>query len=124
MIPGNNSTTERGTWAESAALGFLTARGLSCVLRNYRCRHGEIDLIMRDGEQLVFTEVRYRRSRSLVSGAESVDMAKQRRLTASAEHFLQRHAEHASRGCRFDVVSVSGDDPQPRLDWIRDAFEA
>jgi len=119
-----NSTSERGAWAESAALDFLRARGLNSVSRNYRCRHGEIDLIMRDGDQLVFTEVRYRRSRSLVSAAESVDKAKQRRLMASAEHFLQRHTEHASRRCRFDVVSVSGDDPAPRLDWIRDAFEA
>ena len=120
----DSSTSERGAWAERAALDFLTARGLHNVSRNYRCRHGEVDLIMRDGDQLVFTEVRYRRSHSLVSAAESVDEAKQRRLMASAEHFLQRHAEHASRRCRFDVVSVSGDDPEPRLDWIRDAFEA
>lgn len=118
------STGERGAWAEDTALAFLIARGMRAVDRNYRCRHGEIDLIMRDGEDLVFAEVRYRSARALVSAAESVDAAKQRRLAASAEHFLQRHREHAVRGCRFDFVSVSGNDPRPRVDWIRDAFQA
>jgi len=113
-----------GARAESAAHDFLLAQGLRPVTRNYRCPHGEIDLVMCDGEELVFVEVRLRRGGAWVSGVESVDGRKRRRLLASAEHFLQRHREHAGRGCRFDVVGVDGADAAPGFDWVRDAFGA
>jgi len=114
----------RGARAEAAAHDFLVARGLSPVARNYRCPHGEIDLVMLDGAELVFVEVRLRRGASWVSGVESVDAAKRRRLLASAEHFLQRHREHSGRGCRFDVVGVGGSAATPDFDWVQDAFGA
>jgi putative endonuclease len=106
------------------ALAHLTGEGLHLIMRNYRCRHGEIDLIMSHGERLVLVEVRYRRTGGLVNGAQSVDAAKQRRLLAAAEHYLQRNRKHAERGCRFDVVSVSGGASAPVVDWITDAFQA
>jgi putative endonuclease len=118
------ATRARGDWAEDRALDFLLARGLRPVARNYRCRHGEIDLVMRDGAVLVFAEVRYRRASAWVGGAESVGESKRRRLLASAAHYLQRLRGEVDPACRFDVVSVSGDDPTPVIDWIRDAFEA
>ena len=117
------ATTTRGAWAEERALDYLKSRGLTPVTRNYRCRHGEIDLVMRDRAVLVFAEVRYRRESAWVDGADSVDGAKQRRLLASAEHFLAHHRGEDGE-CRFDVVSVSGDDPAPDFDWIQDAFQA
>lgn len=118
------STTDRGSWAEDVALDTLIGEGLTLVARNYRCRHGEIDLIMRHDGELVLVEVRYRRSGALVDGAESVNAAKQRRLVAAAEHFLQRQGRHAETACRFDVISVSGTAASPRVDWITDAFQA
>lgn len=117
------NTRERGAWAEQHACEHLVRNGLTALLRNYRCRHGEIDLVLRDGDTLVFAEVRYRAHTGWVSGAQSVDAAKQRRLLASAEHFLQRHREHADRACRFDVIDISGPPQAPRVDWIQDAFQ-
>ena len=116
-------TRERGVWAEDQACEYLARNGLTTLARNYRCRHGEIDLVLRDGATLVFAEVRYRAHSNRVSGAQSVDAAKQRRLLASAEHFLQRHREHAERACRFDVVDIRGPEHAPRVDWIQDAFQ-
>ena len=115
------TTTSTGSQAETHACRFLERKGLRLVERNYRCRRGEIDLIMRDGEYLVFVEVRYRGSRGFGGGAESVTGAKQRRLVAAAGHYLQ--TAHAGREppCRFDVVAVSR---QTEPDWITNAFEA
>ena len=113
-----------GAGAEDAARAFLLARGWQDVARNARLRVGEIDLVMLDGDTLVFVEVRFRSNTAYGSGADTVDWRKQRKLVRAAEGFLQRHREHANRGCRFDVVSASGDPGAPHLDWIRDAFRA
>lgn len=134
MKPNNASDSragraERGRWAEEVAAAFLHGRGLRTLNRNYRCRWGEIDLVMDDHKALVFVEVRYRGPTSLVSGADSVDERKQRKLISAAEHFLQANPRFAERRCRFDVVSIAAAPPgnserRPRVDWIRDAFEA
>lgn len=89
------------------------------VERNYRCRHGEIDLIMRDGETLVFVEVRLRRNANYGGPLLSVDHSKRKRLAASAQRYLQARG----RDClaRFDVVGIDEDD---RVTWVRNAFEA
>ena len=118
------SSNDRGAWAEDMALAFLVEQGLREVARNYRCRHGEIDLILDDGDTLVFVEVRFRASGALVSAAQSITHAKQRRLLASAEHFLQRRADSEQRECRFDVVAISGNAPRPAVRWLRDAIQA
>lgn len=89
--------------------------------RNFRSRGGEIDLIMRQGETLVFIEVRYRRSRDYGSPLETVTQTKQRRLIAAASHYLQRR--NLDLPCRFDVVGISGSG-QERIEWIRDAFQS
>ncbi len=80
---------ERGDAAEARALAWLQARGLRCLARNYRCRLGEIDLIMQDGDTVVFVEVRQRRSARFGGAAASITPAKQARLTLAAEHYLQ-----------------------------------
>lgn len=109
---------KRGDAAEEQALGHLRDQGLAMVARNYSVRGGEIDLIMREGDLLVFVEVRYRRSERFGSAAESVDRRKQQRLLLAANHYLQsRGGDH--QGCRFDVVALGGDGG---LHWIRDAF--
>ncbi len=109
----------RGERAERLAAAHLTRAGLQLLERNYRCRLGEIDLIMRDGATLVFVEVRERRHGGFGSGADSVDRRKIRRLVAAAQHYLQNQPRLPP--CRFDVVSVDGDD---NLTWIPGAFDA
>jgi len=112
-----------GRAAEDAALRFLESRGCALVARNYRCRLGEIDLVMRDGESLVFVEVRARGSDAYGGAAASVGISKQRRLAATARHFLMTHPREAERAARFDVVAISGPGGENSPRWIRAAFD-
>jgi len=112
-----------GSAAESLALAYLEARGLTCLLRNYRCRLGEIDLVARDGSTLVLVEVRSRSSRRYGGAAGSVDARKQRRLVAAASHLLLTRPDLRRYPARFDVVAIHVDGTRsPQIDWIRDAF--
>jgi len=113
------STTARGRRGEELACRHLESRGLRLLERNYRCRAGEIDLVMRDASTLVFVEVRFRASDRFGGAAASVGPAKQMRLTAAASHFLQRKSLNLP--CRFDVIAIGAGD---RIDWIQDAFHA
>lgn len=110
---------KRGEDFEQRACDYLTGRGLHLRERNYRCRAGEIDLIMTDVRTLVFVEVRYRNTARFGGAAASVNTAKQRRLTATALHYLQRHG--LDTPARFDVVAMG---PDNQIDWIPDAFSA
>jgi putative endonuclease len=122
MPPGRDTGAgPSGAEAEDLACAWLQARGLRLRERNYRCRRGEIDLIMQDGEQLVFVEVRYRRNSRYGSAAESVTAAKQTRLISAASQYLQ--GQRGALACRFDVLALSGANGE-RVDWIRDAFQA
>lgn len=114
----------RGTGIENRAEAHLNARGLETVARNHACRGGEIDLVMLDGDTLVFVEVRFRSSTRYGSAAESVDARKQARLVLAARHFLASRSEFAHHPCRFDVVAASGAVDAPRIDWISGAFSA
>ncbi len=109
-----------GQQAEDRALGYLVAAGLSLVERNYRCRGGEIDLIMRDGGKLVFVEVRFRSDPRFGGALASVDLKKQGRLVHAAAHYLA--AKRVDRPTRFDVVGVSPDQGKLAVQWIKDAF--
>lgn len=114
----------RGAEAEALAARHLERAGLRILQRNYRSRVGEIDLVAEQGEELVFVEVRHRRHDEFGGAAASVDGRKQRRLIACARHYLQAHAVPASRPCRFDIVALDGALSAPRIEWIRDAFQA
>lgn len=112
-----------GQRAEQLALEHLQARGLMLVTRNFRCRTGEIDLVMLGGRTLVFVEVRSRRSSRFASPLESVDFRKRRKLVRTAGFFLVRYRAFRHHAVRFDVVSVEGPSPDGyRLQWVRDAF--
>src|SRR4051812_11513637 len=91
---------EAGTGAEDLCAQLLRRAGLRLVERNWRCRHGEIDLIAEEGETVVFAEVRMRSGKNFGGAAESVTVAKQSRLLAAARLYLTRRPESA---CRFDV---------------------
>lgn len=117
------SSSNRGREAEEVACNFLLKRGAHLLERNYRCRSGEIDLIMRDAGTLLFIEVRYRRDARFGSGAESVDRRKQNRLITAAQHYLQVHPEAARYPARFDVISIGTAEMETDVEWIRDAFQ-
>ena len=112
----------RGDAVETAALGFLQRHGLRLLARNAQARGGELDLVMLDGDSLVFVEVRYRGSAMFGGGAASVDAGKRRKLIRAAQAFLLRHPQHTESPCRFDVIDASGDPAAPRIEWLKDAF--
>jgi putative endonuclease len=115
---------ERGERAELLAQYHLETQGLRLVQRNYRCRRGEIDLVMEDGGTLVFVEVRYRRNATYGKAEETIGPRKQARLVAAALHYLQ-HTGPQNRPCRFDVVALTGGKGDNHaLQWITHAFEA
>jgi len=124
---GLNRRTQ-GAHVEALAREFLLRQGLTPVAANANYRGGELDLVMRDGDTLVFVEVRYRRGGGVGGGfgggAASVDANKRRKLVHAAGLFLAAHREHARAPCRFDVIDASGDPETPAFDWLRDAFRA
>lgn len=121
--PGAGVQRQRlGAAAEDRALAFLQQRGLTLVERNFRARRGEIDLVMRDGEYLVFVEVRLRSHLGFVGAAESVDQAKRLAMVSAAKAYLATHPETLRLACRFDVVALG--DAGGASDWIRNAFDA
>ena len=121
--PAMNRPQEGRHW-ERVAESFLRQRGLKLLDRNYRCRLGELDLVMQHGGQLVFVEVRYRKSDRCGEGVETIGPAKQRRISSAAAHYLARNRRRAVRTCRFDVVSIGGADDAVRVQWVRNAFES
>jgi putative endonuclease len=112
----------KGRCAEDQALAFLEAHGLRLLERNYRCRYGEIDLVMEDGAALVFVEVRYRSSTRYGGALESVDRRKQAKLLTTARYFLQARGQ--GRSARFDVAALSPSAGDWTVQWVKDAFQA
>jgi putative endonuclease len=106
-----------GQHGEDRALAYLQSRGMRLLERNFRCKLGEIDLIMQDGAGLVFVEVRQRASASYGGAAASVTPAKQRRLLRAAQYFLLRYA--ALPPCRFDLLAIDGEN----LSWMQNILE-
>jgi putative endonuclease len=115
---------EAGDQAEAAALNHLQSAGLKLIERNFRCQGGELDLVMLDGQTLVFVEVRYRADRRFGGAAASVGMNKQQRLMIAAQRFLQTHPQYQRHRARFDVVSLELDNGATTLQWLKDAFRA
>lgn len=115
------SARDRGKQIEQAACRFLQRQGLALVTQNYLCRGGEIDLIMRDDQTLVFVEVRFRKHRRYGGALESIDLRKQSRIIHTAGHYLQHHPG-AYSACRFDVLAASPLRDDYAFNWIKDAF--
>jgi putative endonuclease len=112
---------------ENAALAHLQSAGLALMQRNFLCRHGEIDLVMRDRGAhagIVFVEVRYRKSGAHGDGTASVGATKRAKLVRAAQTWLQAHPRLTNEPCRFDVIGCSGTPQQPQFDWTRAAFDA
>ncbi len=110
-----------GLDAEKLAATFLANHGLKLVVQNYHCRFGEIDLIMRDANTLVFVEVRLRSNSQFGSAAASITPQKQQKLILTAQHYLQQNPE--KNACRFDVLLMDKLDTKA-IDWLKNAFDA
>lgn len=122
MSPEN--TTILGRRAEDLACRHLQSQGLELLERNYRCRAGEIDLVMLDGATLVLVEVRSRSGTAYGDSASTVGPRKQLRFTRAARHLLLTRPDYRRLAARFDVVAIDPGESasSPRLTWIRDAF--
>lgn len=107
-----------GQAAEKIAATFLQKNGLKLLEKNFRCRHGEIDLIMHDGKTLVFVEVRLRSNARFGGAGMSINQAKQQKLARTAEFYLQMHGESF---CRFDAILMHALDITA-VEWIKNAF--
>lgn len=109
----------KGDQAEQQALQYLQQQGLTNVCSNFRCKVGELDLVMRDGAALVVIEVRYRKSAQFGGALASITRQKQSRIIAATQHYvIINRLSHLP--IRFDVVALSGDGS---IHWIKNAFQ-
>ncbi|MFW2404303.1 MAG: YraN family protein [Gammaproteobacteria bacterium] len=113
---------ESGRAAERLARRRLEHHGLRWIASNYRCRLGELDLVMSDAMTLVVVEVRYRSSTRLMQPHESLTPPKLRRVALATRHFVQQHPRWRDAPIRFDVVSIHGSLGDAGMKWIRGAF--
>jgi putative endonuclease len=109
----------RGESSEALARRFMTDAGLKLVAKNFRCKQGELDLIMMDGQTLVVVEVRFRKSDRFGGAASSVTKSKQARIIAATQVYLS--SQKTDRPIRFDVVALAGNG---NIHWIKNAFQA
>ena len=118
----DRSSQHTGKDAERLALRHLEQQGLRLLAQNWLCKRGELDLVMLDGDTVVFVEVRYRQHAQWGGALASIDARKRQKLILAAQYFLQREPRWASKPCRFDVVTLDGATPQ--LNWLRNAFDS
>lgn len=122
------TTLDQGRQTEQACCNYLQQQGLKLVEKNFRGRHGEIDLVMLDKQTLVFVEVRYRRNNDYGGALASITPAKQQRILATAELYLQQHPNR--KNARIDVVGMSqkpqnspvASTEEYNYEWIKNAF--
>lgn len=129
IIKKLSPSQKKGRHFEYFAEHYLKNRGLKLVSRNYSCRFGEIDLIMRDGKSLVFVEVRYRKNPLYGTALDSITPTKQKKISKTAQHYLQTHDWTDKLFCRFDALGIIGDENQQisnktnyKAEWVKDAF--
>ncbi len=123
--PRTPQRNDRGHAAEDLAVGFLKARGLIVLGRNFRCRGGEIDIVCLDGRLLAVIEVRQRAHDRFGGALASVTPAKQRKMIRAARYLLLTSRELRDRLMRFDVIAVRGlPEGDHEIAWIKDAFRA
>jgi putative endonuclease len=109
----------KGDDKERLAEEYLVAKGFSLIERNFLCKSGEIDLIMKDQDYLVFIEVRYRENQEFGGALASITLGKQKKLRRAAEYYLLQHFGNTPPPCRFDAVGIEGED---EIKWVKNAF--
>lgn len=108
---------------ELYAQQYLIAQGLIFVDKNYHCRQGEIDLIMKDDNSLIFIEVKFRKNNHFGGAISAVTHNKQQKIIKTATFYLQQHQlNEYNTACRFDVIAIEGDIKHPKINWLKNAF--
>ncbi len=110
---------KEGAYYENLVAEYLKTQGYEILEKNYRCRIGEIDLIAKEGETLVFVEVKYRRNDKMGDPKEAVDQKKQKKISMTASYYLMRECGRMDIPCRFDVAAVLGE----QIEVVKNAFE-
>lgn len=110
---------KEGAYYENLVAEYLKTQGYEILEKNYRCRIGEIDLIAKEGETLVFVEVKYRRNDKMGDPKEAVDQKKQEKISMTASYYLMRECGRMDIPCRFDVAAVLGE----QIEVVKNAFE-
>jgi len=124
MATGAIKNYQRGQWAEQTALDYLVQEKLKLLSRNFHSPMGEIDLIMLDHDTIVFVEVRYRVNNSYLDVIETINKKKCSRIIKTSQQYLQANRWTSRNPCRFDVITVTGDNKNPGIEWIKNAFQA
>ncbi len=118
------TTQQIGAEAETLARNYLEKQGLIFKEANFRCKLGEIDLLMYDGKYLAIIEVRYRHSMGFGGGLESITKTKISRIIRASKFYLQQNNLTYRQACRFDVVAIDVLGKQTKIKWVKDAFQA
>lgn len=124
LYPNIVSTTKTGKLIEEIAANFLLENGLLIIDRNFTSKIGEIDIIAKDIDTLVFVEIRYKREIYHGEPAATVNRTKQRKIINTAKLYLQKYDLYDKVDCRFDVIGITGEIELPEITWFKDAFWA
>ncbi|MCP4991138.1 MAG: YraN family protein [Colwellia sp.] len=117
------TSTDKGQVTEQFAEDFLIKQGLLPINKNYRCRQGEVDLIMREGDTFVFVEVKYRKSTRFGGAIAAISATKQKKVKHCVTFYLQQAGlNEYNTPCRIDVIALEGDINQPVVTWLKNAF--
>lgn len=111
-----------GRWAETVALQYLLEKKLTLLERNFHSTFGEIDLIMQEAEILCFIEVRYRKNDYFHTALESIDKKKCERIIRTSQQYYNDNRKATKMNSRFDIITLSGKQKKPLIEWIKDAF--
>ncbi len=121
------NSNKTGQKAETFALKFLQANGLKLVKQNFSCKNGEIDIIMRDTEFLVFIEVRYRKTIQYGHPLETIDYRKQQKIIHAVHYYLLKYPQFAHYPCRIDAVAITSgqieNGKKNHIEWIQNAIQ-
>ncbi|MDG1752717.1 MAG: YraN family protein [Thalassotalea sp.] len=121
--PNNTTAKASGDCWELYAERYLIEKGLSLLAKNFHSRQGEIDLIMKDGDCIVFVEVKYRKNNHFGGAISAVTYQKQQKIIKTAAFFLQQQKlNEYNTACRFDIVAIEGDTNKPDTQWLKNAF--
>jgi putative endonuclease len=119
----SHSTQDKGQTSESFALQYLVDNGLQYLVKNYRNRQGEIDIILLEGDIHVFVEVKYRKNGQFGGAISAVTYKKTQKIKQCAKFYLQQEGlNEYNTPCRFDIIALEGDINKPQISWLKNAF--
>jgi putative endonuclease len=120
----NSSNNHQGADAEKQALAYLQQQGWHLLYANYRSKFGEIDLIVQQGQTLLFVEVKQRSSAAFGSAQAMVTTQKQQKIILTSQYFLQQHPQYQKYHLRYDVIAISTAQADAQITWLPNAFYA